>query len=95
MVYDQQLERRDVVIRGMWIAWKGTKALRQGLLDLGLTEAQGNLAFQDQPKPRTEKMIFETIQRCPEIIPIAELMLAQYIWLERDSRKEHYKEKAA
>jgi hypothetical protein len=92
MVYEQQLERRDVVLKSMWKMWNGR--LRDYLAEYGLTEEQGVLAFQDQPFPRTEKQIFELIARCPAVMPVAERLLAHYIWTEGDTRKEFYKNEA-
>ena len=93
MVYDPQLERWDVVLRGMYRMWRGR--LHEYLAQYGLTEEQGVLAFQDQPYPRTEKQIFELIQRCPAVLPVAQLLLAQYTWSEGDTRTEYYKKEAA
>jgi hypothetical protein len=91
-MYDPQLERRDVVLRAMWRMWNGR--LRENLAEYGLTEEQGVLAFQDQPLPRTERQVFEMIQRCPAVMPVCERLIAQYIWTEGDTRKEFYKNEA-
>jgi hypothetical protein len=91
MPYDQSLERRDVAIRSMYRMWHNK--LRKDLLALGLSEADGAKAFQDQPYPKTERLIFDIIQRCPAVVPIAEKLLAQYISNEWEDRKAHYQTK--
>lgn len=92
MAYDPQLDRLDTVIRGMYRMWRGR--LHEHLESYGLTEAQGVLAFQDQPYPRTEKQVFELIARCPAVVPAAQQLLAQYQWIEGDTRKEYYEDEA-
>lgn len=87
-MYDQSLERRDVAIRSMHRMWSGK--LRRDLLALGLSEAEGATAFQDQPYPKTERLVFETIARCPAVVPVAEKLLATYIANEWEARKAHY-----
>lgn len=88
MPYEQALERRDVAIRSMYRMYHNK--LRKDLVALGLSEADGAKAFQDQPYPKTERQVFETIQRCPAVMPVAEKLLAQYISNEWEDRKAHY-----
>jgi hypothetical protein len=90
--YEQSLERRDVAIRSMWRMYHGN--LRKELLALGLTSDEAALAFADQPNPRTEAQVFETIQRCPAVAVAAEKLVAQYIKNEWEDRKAHYERKA-
>lgn len=87
-MYDQALERRDVAVRSLHRMWHGR--LREELLMLGLTEDQAVLAFSDQPYPRTERQVFETLRRCPAVAASAEQLLSYYILETSESRQEHY-----
>ncbi len=91
MPYEQELERRDVAIRSMHKMWHSR--LREELLALGLTRDQATLAFADQPFPRTERDIFDTIHRVPAVAPAAEKLIAHYVGETWESRQDYYRRK--
>ena len=90
-MYDPSLERRDVAIRSLHRMWHNR--LRGELLLLGLTFEQAEHAFADQAYPRTERHVFETISRCPETAPAVEQLIAKYILLHSEERRDHYQQK--
>ena len=90
-MYDPSLERRDVAVRALHRMWHNR--LRDELGTLGLTKEQAVLAFEDQPFPRTERHVFDTIRRCPQVAFASEKLIAKYIFLTWEERRDYYQER--